>query len=76
MWDMSKPGPDPKVTDGELINAIKQLDQPYATAKDVSDITDLSRWRASQRLDRLANDNHIQSGVVGENTTVYWLKSD
>ena len=59
---MSKPGPDPEVTDAELVTAIESRDEPYATAKDVADITGLSRWRTSQRLSRLADKGQIESG--------------
>jgi len=76
MWDMSKPGPDPDVTDGELLTAIENREQPFATAKDVAEMVGLSRWRCSQRLERLAEDGCLECGVVGEKTTIYWLESD
>lgn len=76
MWRMSRPGPDPDVTDAELVSAIGSREQPFATAADVAEIVGLSRWRASQRLDRLAqNDSNVESGSVGQKTTIYWLDS-
>jgi predicted transcriptional regulator len=64
------------VTDAKIKGAIKQRDQPFATASDVAELVDLSRWRASQRLKRLANEGEIESGAVGDKTTIYWLDQD
>ena len=75
MWYMSRPGPDPDVTDGEIITAIENRDEPYATAGDVAEIVGLSRWRTSERLKRLADAGEVESGTVGEKTTIYWLDS-
>lgn len=76
MWDMSRPGPKPDVPDGEIVTAIDRRDQPFATAKDVAEIVGLSRWRTSQRLERLADEGAVERGKVGERTTIYWLESD
>jgi DNA-binding Lrp family transcriptional regulator len=76
MWDMSRPGPQPDVKDGELVTAIESREQPFATAGDVAEIVGLSRWRTSQRLKRLADEGDIKHGKVGERTTIYWLESD
>jgi prophage antirepressor-like protein len=73
---MSRPGPDPKVADSELVAAIESREQPYATAGDVAEIVGLSRWRASQRLQRLADEDGIESGTVGKVVQIYWLESE
>ena len=75
MCNMSRPGPDPEVTDSEILNAIRSREQPYATAGDVADIVSLSRWRTSERLQRLADAGTVESGAVGERATIYWLDS-
>ncbi|WP_436934980.1 winged helix-turn-helix transcriptional regulator [Halovenus marina] len=72
---MAVRGPDPTVSDSEIISAIESTDCPFATAKDVAEIVGLSRERARQRLNRLSEQGAIErektSGVV-----IYWLSDD
>lgn len=70
---MSKPGPDPKVTNKELIEALEQHSKPVATANDVAETVGLSRTRASERLQRLASSGKVNSGRLGERVRVYWV---
>lgn len=69
---MPTTGPDPEVPDERLITAIAATDVPVASAHDVAELVDLSRQRCSERLQRLADKEHIQTGTTGK-TRVYWL---
>ena len=76
MWyRMSVRGPDPTVSDAELIAAVKTTEYPFATIKDVSDAVGLSRERVRQRLNKLSGTGSINrtktSGVI-----IYWLPSE
>lgn len=70
---MSTRGPKPKVSDAELCKAIKERNIPFATAGDIADVVDLSRFQTSKRLDKLAESGQINRGVVGERVKIYWL---
>lgn len=71
---MSTKGPDPTVSDSELIEAIKRTERPFATAKQVSDTVGLSDWRVRQRLERLDENNEIKRDRIGGGPFIYWLE--
>lgn len=73
---MARPGPAPQVPDHELLDVISRRDVPFATAGDVAEEVDLSRVRAAERLNRLANEEKIERGVVGERVVIYWNAFD
>jgi|APHM01.1.fsa_nt_gi hypothetical protein len=69
---MPNVGPDPQVSDEQLIAAIAETETPVASAQDVSGLVDLSRQRCAKRLQRLAENGRIKEGTTSK-TTVYWL---
>jgi predicted ArsR family transcriptional regulator len=69
---MSTRGPDPKVTDSELYQAIDQTDEPFATANQISDAVGLSSFRVRQRMEKLAEEGKIESSRLGEGPYIYW----
>ena len=70
---MSTRGPDPKVADSELLDAVKRETRPFATAKSVSQTVSLSRERARQRLNRLSDQGKIEREKVAGGIVIYWL---
>lgn len=72
---MTTRGPDPKVSDAQLVSAIHETDHPFAVAKDVAKQVDLSRERVRQRLNRLNDENRIQRAKVS-GAVIYWDESD
>jgi len=57
-------GRTPKVSDEEIINCIREADEPFVTAKEIAGAVSLSRQAVNQRL----NDLH-SSGVVDKKST-------
>lgn len=72
---MATRGPDPTVTDEELIQAIREHEDPFATAGDVADTVGLSGERVRIRLNRLADAGEVDRSKVGGRAVIYWLPS-
>jgi prophage antirepressor-like protein len=72
---MATRGPDPKVSDTQLVAAIRETDHPFAVAKDVAAHVGLSRERVRQRLNRLSDEDKIKRAKVS-GAVIYWLESD
>jgi DNA-binding Lrp family transcriptional regulator len=71
---MATRGPDPKVTDQELIHTIRTDARPFATARSVADEVSLSRERVRQRLNRLAEEGSVERAKVAGGIVLYWLE--
>lgn len=72
---MATRGPDPKVSDRQLLTAITETDHPFAVAKDIADCVGLSRERARQRLNRLSEQDKIERAKVS-GVVIYWVEPD
>jgi len=70
---MSTKGPDPKVNDSELLQAVISTNEPFATAKQVAEQVGLSSWRVRQRMSQLAESGDIQRSQLGSGPYIYWL---
>lgn len=69
---MSTKGPDPKVTDSELLCAVVRTDEPFATASQIAEEVGLSSWRVRQRMNKLAESGDIQKAQLGQGPYIYW----
>jgi len=72
---MAMRGPDPEVTDDELLQAIAGTDYPFATISDVAHSVDLSRERVRQRLKELEAEGVVNCVKTG-GVMIYWLSSE
>ncbi|RXK47021.1 hypothetical protein EAF64_17950 [Halorientalis pallida] len=70
---MATKGPDPTVSDRELIDAIAKAAEPFATAGGVAERVGLSDWRVRQRLERLGERGELNRARVGGGPWIYWL---
>ncbi|WP_431357803.1 FaeA/PapI family transcriptional regulator [Haloarcula marina] len=70
---MSTRGPDPKVTDEEIIETVRSADPPFVTTGDIAEAVCLSTERARQRLNKLNEQGTIDRMKVGSSAVVYWL---
>ena len=70
---MSTKGPEPTVSDSELIEAISRTSRPFATAGEIAEVVGLSNWRVRQRLERLDEQNEINRSRIGGGPFIYWL---
>ena len=69
---MSTKGPDPKVSNSELLNAVVDTDEPFATASQIAEQVGLSSWRVRQRMEKLADSGDIEKAQLGRGPYIYW----
>lgn len=70
---MSTRGPDPKVSDEELLNSLENGERPFSTVTTVTDQVSLSRERVRQRLNRLHEQEQIQREQISDSVVLYWV---
>jgi DNA-binding Lrp family transcriptional regulator len=70
---MSTPGPEPQVSDKEIIKAIKDVDGPFASTREVADKTGLGRQGALDRLLPLREQGVIKAKKAG-NGWGWWVR--
>jgi len=75
MRDMATRGPEPKVSDDQLLAAIDSDERPFSTVAYVSEHVDLSNTRVRQRLATMAEDGSIESEHVAGDIKIYWSES-
>lgn len=68
-----KPGPDPEVTDDEIIRAIRETPYPAAGTNDVAERVGLTESRTRKRLKRLADEGRIGRRKIGANAAIHWI---
>lgn len=73
---MATRGPDPIVSDEELMRQIKQAPNPFVTPSTLSERVDLSRQRVSQRLARLHKEEAQLAKEKMSGIVLYWLESE
>jgi DNA-binding MarR family transcriptional regulator len=70
------PGPQPSITDEELLREIRLLPDPVVTAKEITSRVELENATVNRRLDRLVDNGYLNEKKVGAAAVVYWLTTD
>lgn len=70
-YPMATRGPDPTVTDNELLHVVEGTDAPVVTASSVSERVDLGAERCRQRLNRLTDQGELKTERLNQ-IRVYW----
>ena len=73
MGDDSKPGPDPTVSDEEILSVFIDASDPVLTATEAAEQLPITRRGLYNRLVTLEKDEQIRSKKVGGRTTVWWV---
>jgi len=69
---MSPPGPDPSVSDKEILSAIRDAYPPAISSSDIADAVDLSQQATSRHLKRLRENGYVADDKVGP-ARIWWL---
>jgi predicted ArsR family transcriptional regulator len=69
---MGKPGPDLKVKDYEIIQAIMDVDEPVASTTDIANRIDLSNVQIRERLNKLQQEGAVDCKQIG-NSNAWWI---
>lgn len=68
---MSARGPEPKITDDQLMRVFDSEEKPFVVTSDIAERVDLSGTRIRQRLDRLVEEGVLEKRKVGR-AQIYW----
>lgn len=72
----NQPGPDPQVTDEELVDIFRSSKDPVLTASEIAEKVSIGRRSVYDRLKKLEKEDRLKSKKVGGRTTVWWLSND
>lgn len=67
------PGPEPKVSQAELLQEIRLLPDPVVTAKEITERVDLENATVNRKLDDLVESGYLKEKKVGASAVVYWM---
>lgn len=71
-----RPGPDPTVSDEQILELFRDSDDPVLTASEIADQVDLTRRNVLNRLKDLETEGALRSKKVGGRSTVWWLPGE
>jgi Fic family protein len=71
LMSQEKPGPDPSMTDAEIVEHIVASNVPVATASDIATVADVSRAAARERLERLVERDALRRKDAGAGVVYY-----
>lgn len=66
-------GRNRKVSDSELKRALRRVDYPVATAKDVANQVAIGKRAVRDRLETLDEKGEIESRKIGAAAKMYWI---
>ncbi|WP_318257373.1 helix-turn-helix transcriptional regulator [Halosegnis longus] len=73
MGDSDSPGPTPTDTDEDILDVLRNADDPVLTTTEVAEHLSIGRRATLNRLQDLQQDGHLQSKKTGAKSTVWWL---
>ena len=73
MGEEKKRGPNPRVSDEEILQVFRQSADPVLTASEVATDLPIKRRSVYDRLSQLEEEDILESKKVGGRTTVWWL---
>jgi len=73
MPEDSKPGPNPSVTDEEILSLFKETDDPVLSTAEVADRVPLARRSIYDRLVSLRDVGKLTSKEIGGRNTIWWV---
>jgi len=62
------------VTDDSITRFVETHELPVVDAERVAAATNVSRERARQRLNRLADQGPVERATLNKNSVVYWVE--
>lgn len=70
---MAKPGPDPMISQDEVLAAMQKHDEPFITSKDLARRHEVTEQTAYKYLRRLYSSGRIERKKVGGSAVIWWL---
>lgn len=76
MGEQSKRGRKPRVTDGEVLDVLRETDDPVLSTAEVANELPIKRRATLTRLQRLAENGDLGRKQIGGRNTVWWLSDE
>ncbi len=76
MGETGKPGPDPSVTDDELLRVFRDHADPVLSTREVTEQVSLKRRTVYNRLSALEEAGQLRAKQIGGRNTVWWIPTD
>lgn len=76
MSEHSTPGRNPRVSDEEILEVFRRIDDPVLSTSEVADELSIKRRATLTRLQRLAEHDVLARKQAGGRNTVWWLTVD
>ena len=67
------PGPDPKVSDKQILQLVALSPDPIVTAGELTEQIDMTQQGVNKRLKSLVDAGYLESRKVGGAARVYWI---
>ncbi|WP_277552321.1 MarR family transcriptional regulator [Halobaculum limi] len=67
------PGPDPKVSDEQILQLVALAPDPIVTAGELTDQIEMTQQGVNKRLKSLVEAGYLESRKVGGAARVYWI---
>jgi len=74
--ESSKPGPNPRVSDEEILSRLREAEGPVLSTADLADRLPIARRATLNRLKRLRERGVVESYAVGGRNTVWWATDE
>lgn len=65
-----------KVSDNEVMEVLREADDPVMTAREIGDALGESRRTLHRRLDELHDEGLVEKKTVGGRSVVWWIGDD
>jgi len=69
----SKPGPNPRVSDDEILQLFRDTDDPVLSTAEVTEQLSIKRSGTYKRLSALRDDGQLTGKDIGGRNTVWWI---
>jgi hypothetical protein len=73
MSDGSKSGRKPRVSDEEILQVIRDADDPVLSTAEVTEALPIKRSATYKRLASLREDGQLAGKQIGGKNTVWWI---
>lgn len=70
------PGPDPSVTDEELLKVFQDAEDPVLSTREVAEQVSLSRRSVYDRLVALRDGGKLEGKRVGGRNNIWWVPDE
>jgi len=76
MPENSKPGPNPSITDEEILSLFRETSDPVLSTSEVAEQAPITRRSVYERLVSLRDEGALESKEIGGRNTVWWISDD